>query len=361
MRGSRRVALLIAAASALAASAAAAQARQVTIQVQAAGDRSILGHSVIAIPALDFERFTGPSGSLVVAAPSGALAVSVKRLGFVPKDTLLEVGDAPTQRFVVALDRLSVRLGEVRVDAWPPCLEPGIPHEIRQREAWAVVGQLRQNAERFDLLVKTYPFIYTAERTFSWRAGDGPEITQLVDTILLPGDPAWRYRPGTLVRAQGRGLIFSSRSYTMVLPTLRDFASRAFLDNHCFHLAGVEEKAGQRLLRMDIVAAERLKDPDVNVAVWLDTTEFRIRFATLELTKYPAQLKDLARTRSEITYLELLPFVPVMYVTTGENLEKGAAATARRLLERQQVLDVRYLGAHPDSSRPDAATTRPPR
>jgi hypothetical protein len=145
----------------------------------------------------------------------------------------------------------------------------------------------------------------------------------------------------------------------MQLPSLRDFASSAFIDNHCFHVAGIEEKAGQRQLRMDIVAAERLRDPDVNGAVWLDTTDYRIRFASLVLTMIPRQLRHLATVTSEITFLELIPFVPVMYVTQGENIEKGNGTVRLRYLERQQVLDVRYLGPRPDESRPDPTATRP--
>lgn len=356
----RRVAATLLLVASLPLAARAQEVRQVRVAVVAFGTGEAVGFSVVAAPALGIERFAGASGVVVVAAPPGELRLSVKRLGFVPKDTLIVVSGEPGQSVVIALERLVLRLNEVRVEAWPPCAEPGIPRQDRDPQGWTVVEQLRQNAERFDLLVRTYPFLYTAERTVSARTGLEVETVESVDTILVAGDPPWEYRPGAVLRRQSRGLIFSSATYAMRLPTLRHFASRAFLDNHCFHVAGIEDKAGQRLLRMDIVASQRLRDADVNVAVWLDTADFRLRFATLALTRIPNQMRHLERLTTEITYLELLPYVPVMYVTVAENVERGDPLVARRWYERQQVLDVRYLGAHPDSARPDEGATRPP-
>jgi hypothetical protein len=359
------LASLIAAAGAVLAPAVAAQERVdrlVTIQARSAPDGPPLSHAVIAVPALGIERFSGERGAVIVAARPGPMRVTVKRLGYEPKDTVLQVTEAPTQVVSIALTRLLLVLDEVRVAAWPACTEPGAPSPDTAPGAGAarVLEQLRQNAERFDLLRRTYPFIYSAERMFTYRLGEAPEVTQLVDTMLLSGDPPWAYRPGTLLASSRAGLILNRRTYTMRLPTLSDFASRAFVETHCFHLAGVEEKAGQRLLRMDIVASERLRSSDVNVTVWLDTADFRLRFAAMELTRIPSQIRGLTRMTSEVTYLELIPFVPVMFFTVGENLERGSAGEERRLLERQQVLDVRYLGPRPDSAGVDAAATRPP-
>lgn len=364
MRRAARV-VLLAGSCAFLASPVAAQDRVdrlVTIQARSAPDGLPLGHAVIAVPELGIERFTGERGAVIVAARPGPLRVSVKRLGFEPKDTVLQVSDAPTQVIAVTLTRLTIQLDSVRVEAWPACTEPGPPSADAGSGADAahVLEQLRQNAERFDLLRRSFPFIYSTERVFTYRLGEAPEVTQAVDTMLLSGDPPWRYRPGTLLASSRAGLILNRRTYTMRLPTLSDFASRAFVETHCFHLAGIEEKAGQRLLRMDIVAAERLRSSDVNVTVWLDTADFRLRFAAMELTRIPSQIRGLTRMTSEVTYLELIPFVPVMFFTVGENLERGSAGEERRLLERQQVLDVRYLGPRPDSTGTDTTATRRP-
>lgn len=359
----RRAALapLLAAAWGLLAPVVGAQVRQVIVQARSAVDGSALGYAVVAVPALGIERLTGASGAVVVAAPPGALRISVKRLGFEPRDTVVTITEAVGQRIDVALRRLSLRLGEVRVEAWPACTAPGVPDRTAQPEAFHVVEQLRQNAERNELLLRAYPFVYLSERMLSYRDGDAPEeVTERVDTLLLAGDPLWRYAPGNLIERRSAGLILSRASYAMRLPSLRDLASPAFLANHCFHVAGIEEKAGQRLLRMDIVAADRLREPDVNVAVWLETADFRIRFSSMVLTRIPRQLGHLRQVTSEVTYLDLLPYVPVMYFTLGENAERGDAATARRWIERQQVLDVRYLGPRPDSTGADTAATRPP-
>jgi hypothetical protein len=355
----RVVCLASTAPRALAAQEGDSRPRPVTIEVVSSPNGAPLGYAVVGIAALGIERFTGENGAVSLLLNPGQVRVSAKRLGFLPKDTIITIGDAPLQRVRISLVRLTYSLRTVRVDAKRECAVPGTPRADVDPVSRDVLEQLKQNAERFDLLLKTYPFVYTLERTLSETQGvGGAEINSKVDTMLLSGLPRWSYKPGTLLYRSGRS--FRSNEYSMRLPSLRDFASPAFIDNHCFRVVGVEEKAGQRLLRMDIVAAARLRDPDVDATVWLDTTDFRIRFATLELTRLRQVGRELERVTSEITYLELLPYVPVMYHTFATNFERAEAAIAWRWLERQQVLDVQYLGAHPDSTRRDSTATRPP-
>lgn len=324
--------------------------RQVTIRVVTALEGSPVAYSVIAAPALGLERFTGPAGSIVLPVPAaGRVRITVKRLGFTPTDTTIAVSGAATQEFTIGLARLSFQLDEVRVVDWPPCMRPGIPRRGGDAQVRAVVEQLRENADRFSLLARQHPFAYRAERTLGRTNAAGVDSIERVDTIPVSGTPPWRYRPGTLVSARVDERTRSGILWSMHLPTLRDLGDDAFIDNHCFHVAGLEEKEGRQLLRLDIVAAERLRTPDVNAAVWLDPTDFQLRYATFVLTKVPPELLSLRAHSSQVEFGELIPFVPVMQMVLGESIVLDLSAAQELLLfERQRIVRVEFRGSPPE-------------
>ena len=352
-----QVAAMLAVASLCAASPLSAQeparapaAQHVTVRVVTSLENAPLGYSVVAMPALDLERFTSASGVVVMPVPApGQVRLRVKRLGFTPKDTTITVTDARSQSVTVALVRVSFRLDAVRVVGWPPCTRPGIAEGDDDRVP-VIVEQLRQNAERYRLLTKSYPFVYTVRREFGRRATDGSLIIDAADEIVVNGAADWRYRPGTLVVREPRSGIGTRSEWVMRIPSISDLAEDQFIATHCFHVAGLEEKEGQRLLRLDIVAAERLKSTDVNIVVWLDPQDFQLRHATFTLTKPPPQVRGLLTSSSRVTYRELIPFVPVLALTVAENtVQAGRSQTATTvLIERQRIERVMFRGARPE-------------
>ena len=306
-----------------------------------------LGYSVVSLPEQGVERFTDPDGAVVLpVARAGRVRLVAKRLGFVPRDTTIEITDAPGQRVVIALTRVSFELEAVEVVAWPPCRRPGIPRRGGHAQLRGIVDQLRQNAERFRLLTTTYPFSYTSERELSRRVLNGAEVIESVDTILVAGAPDWRYEPGRIV---SRDLTGAARGWMMHIPILSDLAEDRFIENHCYHVAGLEDKESNRLLRLDIVAAQRLRGPDVNVTVWLDPVGFQLRFATFTLSRIPPQFRDLMHLVSRVTYVEVAPFIPVMQETLSENLMRTGAAglEATAFMERQRIVQLTFHGARP--------------
>ena len=329
--------------------------RQLTVRVVTAPEGIPLGYAVVAATALGIERFTNANGVVAIPIPEpGRVTLRVKRLGFTPKDTTVAVTEAASQSVVVSLKRVEFKLEAVTVVAWPPCKRPGVPRRGGDARVRTVVEQIRQNAERYRLLIKTYPFNYASLREFGSRELDGVEQIESADTIVVTGRPSWSYRPGTLIarepvrerRADTRPL----SEWVMRIPSLSDLADEQFIDNHCFHVAGLEDKEGQRLLRIDIVAAERLKSSDVNVVAWLDPQDFQLRYATFSLSKIPPQFAGLLHSTSRVSYVELLPFVPVMQLMTAENLvqyEKPERRT-RTFIERQRILTLAFLGERPD-------------
>jgi hypothetical protein len=302
---------------------------------------SPIGYGVVSAPQQDIERFTDANGRVVLPLLPGRVLLRVKRLGFVPRDTTVEVTAAAGQGVRVALERVSFSLDAVKVVDWPPCLRPGIPRRGGDAQLRGIVEQLRQNAERFRLLTKTYPFSYDVAREFTRRDGDGPVVPERTDTIPVRGNVAFWYRPGRLVIRERDG----ENEYKMRIPTLSDLADEQFIDNHCFHVAGLESKRDQRLLRIDIVAAQRIRTPDVNVSVWLDPRDFQLRHATFTLVRH-ATFPDLLQLVSSVDYVEVVPFVPVMHETVTENLVRDRTLTTS-FIERQVIVQLTFLGARP--------------
>ncbi len=341
--------LLVATAHVLGPARAAGQAATIPLRVEVRAEPAgmPLGYSVVSLPALGIERFTDAQGVVVVPVPSDSrVLLRVKRLGFVPRDTTVSIGATAGQRVTVGLTRVSFRLQAVKVVAWPPCRRPGLQ---RQGDAQlrGIVEQLRQNAERYRLLTTAYPFSYASEREFTRRAAAGSEEFQRRDTIVVDGAPPWKYEPGRLV---SRDTASSRREWIMHIPMLSDLAEQRFIDNHCFHVAGLEEKDGARLLRLDIVAAERLRGPDVNVTVWLDPAGYQLRHATFTLSSIPREFRNTVHVVSRVRYVEIVPDIPVMEETVAENLVREGR-TGRETVaytERQRIVSLTYRGARPD-------------
>lgn len=348
----RRAGLLLLVSASLAAQepARAPAVHNVTVRVITALEGAPLGYSVVAMPTLDVERFTSSAGVVVMPVPApGQVRLRVKRLGFTPKDTTITVTDAPVQSVTVALARVSFRLDAVRVVGWPPCKRPGL-HEDTDAQVRGVVDQLRQNAERYRLLTRSYPFVYTVRREFGHMGSDGSVVLESADGIVVAGTPDWTYRPGTLVGRDPARAGGARGPWVMRIPSIGDLADDSFIESHCFHVAGVEEKEGRRLLRLDIIAAERLKSADVTVVAWLDPQDFQLRHATFTLTKPPAQVPGLLALSSRVSYVELIPFVPVLQLTIAESTvrEGRSRPVTRILIERQRIERVLFQGARPE-------------
>lgn len=320
----------------------AANSVPVRVEVVTADGSAPLAYSVISVPAQGIERFSDANGRVSIPVRPGRVLMRVKRLGFVPRDTTFTVEDAPGQVVRIALARVSFTLDVVRVVGWPPCRRPGLPRRGGDAQLRGIVDQLKQNAERYRLLTTSYPFMYESERRFSHHLPDGKETTDRTDTISVSGVPAWKYKPGKLVsqdRTQGMN------QWIMHIPVLSDLADQDFIDNHCFHVAGLEMKGEDRLLRLDIVAAQRLKSPDVNVSVWLDPVGFQLRHASFTLVGVH-QWPNLLHVVSRVDYVEVVPFIPVMHETNAENLvREGGLHVIHN--ERQTIVRLTFLGARP--------------
>lgn len=309
-----------------------------------------LPYAVVELPELGVERFTNSAGMIALPLErTGATRIRVRRIGFTPRDTVITVERTGAVEITVALTRVSYRLSEVRVVAWPPCREPGIPKRQADPLVVGILGQVQENAKQYRLLVEKYPFEYAMERQVGRKRPDGRIVADATDTTTIASRSEWRYRPGQIVRREmGR----ATSPWVMMLPTLLDLADRSFIESHCFHVAGLEEKEGHRLLRVDLVAAERIKSPDVNASLWLDPVGYQLRFASFTLTRIPSQFRELSEVTSETAFRELFESVPIIAAVDAEQTFREprprTLVSATAFTEKQRVVRVTFLGARPD-------------
>jgi hypothetical protein len=333
------------------ASKAVAQAGTVVGFVTTREERQPLPYSVVSIAALSREQFTNDRGSFVLAGlPAGSLRLRVRHLGYSPADIDVTVHAGATDTVRVVLTRLAVKLNAVEVRAYPECKDPGAPNPATDSAFALVFDQLKQNAEQFRLLTKAYPFKFAVERVLGVAYRNSTK-KEKPDTLVLGSNDEWRYVPGEVVTQERRALIFRG-NVMMHIPTLAHFADTAFIANHCFHNGGAESVDGQELLRVDFVAASRLRSPDVDGSMYLDPATFQIRRSFLHLSRSPNALPDILTTEVVTVFAELYPSIPV--ITTISSVSRLRLPQNRLVLnpptattEDQRLIAVEFTGRKP--------------
>ena len=309
-----------------------------------------LQNARVVLYAQQREGLTNAEGRLRFAgvAPGRAL-LRVLRIGYIPWDTTVDVRANAAVEVRVQLHHLAVTLEAVRVVEYPPCRNPGVPEAVRDSVLSRLIEQLRLNAEQYRYLINARPFHYVALRV----AGKLYEVSgtraDSVDTITVRSDQkGWRYQPGRILEAD-RG-VNRRLEQAMHLPTLGDFASEEFLQNHCFYFAGVERSLGEAALaRIDFRAPERLRSPDVDGSIWLDPNTFAIRRAELQLSRIPKDLRGIAGVRVTTTFAEVLEAVPIFETVEGVTSLKPYPAKdpVTAFLESQRLLRVVFANGPP--------------
>jgi carboxypeptidase family protein len=320
--------------------------------VVASEDGAPLGYSVVSIPALGEigrERYTSAQGTFAFPGlPAGMHRLRVKHLGYSQRDVDVRLAQERTE-IRVELTRIALRLAAVRVVAREACTHPGPPDSTLAPELASLFEQVRQNAERLRLLIERYPYRYFVERSFFNQLRNGESRLVSTDTVGFQSDHGWRYRPGRMISTVVEG---RRREYVMNLPSLVDVVDSAFLANHCFRYAGTDTLSGRTLLRLDFYAAKRLREPDVDGAVYLDTTTFQIRGARVALTRPPPALRGVQGMTATTAFEEVFPSIPIpSYVTGTTILRSGRGPRAPvSSIETQMLLEVRFLRDLPGSA-----------
>jgi hypothetical protein len=350
-------------------SSGAAQAASADSSVVLAGvivakeDGAPLGYSVVSIPALGEigrDRYTTAQGTFVfLGLPTGTHRLRVKHLGYSPRDVDVQVTRARTE-LRVELTRIAVRLAAVRVVAREECTNPGPPDSTLFPEFATLFEQVRQNAERYRLLIERYPYRYFVERRFWDQLRNGEFRLIATDTVGFQSDHGWRYLPGRMISTLWEG---RRREYLLNLPSLVDVVDSAFLANHCFRYAGTDTLGGRRVLRVDFYAAKRLREPDVDGAVYLDTVTFQIRGARVALTRPPPALREVQGMTATTTFEEVVPSIPIPSYVTGIKILRSRSGRRAPVsaIETQTLLEVRFLRDVPGVLSPPSASPSPPK
>lgn len=261
--------------------AVAAHAQSATVIARTfADDRGPLGVTTISVLQHAIQRLADDSGVVVLRnLPPGSIALRFRRIGFAPKDTVIDVGANDTVRVSVEMHRLGLRLPTVIVDG--TCTDR-TPFEPRGPVLAELFDQVEQNAERLVLLAKERPF------TIQWSEQRGPRepgrpapATQTSSRAALPDEP---YTPGRVQRRVGNvGFV--------KLPELADVADTAFTNNHCFWYAGQTRFAGDSVIQVDFEPVPWLaKEVDLTGSLYVRVADYRLVGMTTQLNRIPREL-----------------------------------------------------------------------
>ena len=321
-----------------------------TGDVVASENRAGLAHSMVTLEPAGRQTFSTDEGSFTFrGVQPGTYQLRVAHLGFKPREQTVTVPPSGLlPRFAVQLERIQAKLTVVKVLAYPPCLAPGAPDPVTDPDFATIFDQLRQNAEAYRLLADSFPFAYHMNRVLKSARVDGTTTLDGVETLarFSNAEKSSGYRAGKVFyESRGSGHI--------EIPTVRDFGSEEFVKNHCFHHGGLDSTQGGVTLRIDFEAADRIREPDVHGAIFLDTATYQIRVAKLSLSKIPSSSRNIASVDAETIFREIMPsiFVPAeinsFQVAKPDPKRKPQPRDPENYTEEQNMLDFVWLKTDP--------------
>lgn len=296
-----------------------------------------LGYTIVTLYPHRDKQFTDARGTFAFAATrAGTYLLSIRQIGYAPLDTQIVTRHDSSTTVHVTLRRLAIELPPVTVAALP-CMNPG-PPDSSDAALLAVFEQLQENARRYELLAKSYPFQYTLELTDRavYQRGDTgkPEVQKLrfsssddrpyqVGRVVEPAWGPWGNPANVLV-------IHSA--------DLQVLGDANFINNHCFRLAGADTIGGDALLRIDFEPAKRIGTADMAGSAYLDPVTYELRYTSTFLTR--PERSELTEVRS-MTFLtrfrNIAPGVPLqdslMAITTYRYGGKRAKVNTQRTLD----------------------------
>ena len=212
------------------------------------------------------------------------------------------------------------------------CGAPGAPDSAVDPALAGIFAQVRENADRFRMLLEAYPFRYRRLETVVLRSDPGEDSTLSVDTTEYESRARHPYRVGHVVYVDKDSHGHPVR--LMYLPSFRDLADSTFLGTHCFQYAGTESLGPMHTtpgLRIDFRPADSIRAPDVAGSIYLDSASLIIRKAVFRLVNARALHLSALGLTVTTTYRQIARLVPVIdSVTTEEPLTPVTEMVARR-------------------------------
>jgi len=318
--------------------------------VRAAQTDVPLPYSTILLePGAPGGRFTDDSGRFAFPdLAAGRYRLIVRAIGYLPFDTSIAVGGAPIL-LRIELRPMAIELPPLTVLGTRACVLPGAPARDSQPELAAVFDQLNDNAARYRLLSDAYPFRYWMERISTDSPPPARAVGVVIDTLERHSTARTRYRSGGLIFTQAGPRGRPERA--LRLPTVVDLADSEFHRSHCFSFGGVDTLDGRALWRVDFLAAERVRRPDVDGSAWLEADTYQLRRLVFRLTHPDRAGNALHALEATVIFGELLPAVtvPARVEAVTRYRRRGQQTRVR---EAQRLLQVDFLKARPGLQSP---------
>lgn len=320
----------------------------VTGAVVADGTGFPIPFTTVRIQPLGRERFSDRNGSFAYyAIPPGRYELQARMLGFLPLDTTIYVSANNPLTLTITMVRIPTSLEEVTVSAPPRrCIFPDEMGFVEDPELALVLNEARKNAQREQLLRRTYPFEYRMAQSHDTHDVATSRSSLQYDTATYRSDDAWRYRRGRVVSDDHNRLFGDVR--LMRLPTLSDLADRHFLSSHCFKYSGVVDERGSPAHRIDFLADSTLIAPDVEGSIFLDSATYLIKRAQFRLTRGGTVRPPILGLEVTTTYREILPNVALFdEIRSVQQVTPDANGNRREFRESQKLLNYRFLYGGP--------------
>lgn len=319
-----------------------------TVVAEATGH--VLAYAIVEIPSLKRATFANDRGQFVFGGlPTGKFKIKVRQLGFRATERDVAVGPRTVDGVRIELARITQIIPTLHViDNWA-CKSPGISKKATLATLTAF-EQLEQNAQRMRLLQEEFPFEVSAERLQVMRAVSGTDSLLRRDTIVIARPQRVNYNPGNVLYRQTNAE--NAPEYFMQVPTLLDFADKAFQNNHCFVVAGIDSTHNGDL-RIDFKPLDKLKTTDIAGSIFLNAATYQVRNAEFRMTSVPATIVGTRAFRFSTVYNELAPGLPVV-----DGVYAVTELDSRRFnnlfyltVEEQSALGVKFFGKSPEGIR----------
>ncbi len=302
-----------------------------------------LGHSMVTLVGAERQTFTSDAGVFAFAGiEPGRYHLRVTHIGYSPAELNVDVPEGAPPRVRVQLSHISIQLAAVKIVAAFICRQPGRPNPDLEPDLAEIVTQIRLNAEHYQLLSDSFPFQHKIQRVFYDVRSDSNRVNPRTDVVRTRSDfRDWEYKMGEVIVRDREGTV-------MKLPTLRDFASYEFLNNHCFQYGGLDSTRDGVFMRIAFEADAQIRTPDVDGTVYLDAKTFQIHRADLRLTKIPKDIPEVTGVRVTTIFKEISPSIAVIGEVHGTTMLRhwGWFSIVART-EDQRMFDLEWLRSDP--------------
>lgn len=304
--------------------------------------REPLPYSTVSLEGITERRLTSPEGRFSFKVDSaGQYHLRIRQLGFAPLDTVIRF-DGTILRLTLVLRPVAFKLTDVRTVGKTPCSR----HVDRDAFASGILEEVKKNAERELVLRNQYPFRFSlAVARDTRREGDNRRPTYR-DTVFLTSATNDRYEVGKIVRRRESG---NRAEREMRIPQLTDLADSVFLQEHCFSYGGTERLRDGFVFRLDFTPGRRVRTPDVEGSIYLDTLSYTVKEAVFRMTSpellYPPILGLEVRT----TYKEIVPGLALFdLISSRQPLSTMRPLDSRQLaFEQQKLIRIQFVREAP--------------